>query len=89
MNNIAILASGSGTNTENIIRYFSNHPLIRVTLVATDNPNAFVIERAKTSAVPVVVFSMKELRNGVLLNILKLNNIDLIVLAGFIKLVPE
>ena len=89
MNNIAILASGSGTNTENIIRYFSNHPLIRVTLVATDNPNAYVIERAKTSAVPVVVFSMEELRNGVLLNILKLNNIDLIVLAGFIKLVPE
>lgn len=89
MNNIAILASGSGTNAENIIRYFSNHPNIRVTLVATDNPNAYVIERAKRWAVPVVVFSMEELRNGVLLNLLKLNNTGLIVLAGFIKLVPE
>jgi phosphoribosylglycinamide formyltransferase-1 len=89
MSNIAIFASGSGSNAENIIRYFCNHPLIRVTLVATNNPNAYVIGRAKMLAVPVVVFSMKELRNGVLLNILKLNNIDLIVLAGFIKLVPE
>jgi len=89
MSNIAIFASGSGTNAENIIRYFCNHPLIRVTLVATNNPNAYVIGRAKMLAVPVVVFSLEELRNGVLLNLLKLNSIDLIVLAGFIKLVPE
>jgi phosphoribosylglycinamide formyltransferase-1 len=89
MNSIAILASGSGTNAENIIRYFNNHPFIRVTLVATNNPNAYVIERAKIMAVPVVVFSMEELQNGVLLKLLKVNSIDLIVLAGFIKLVPE
>lgn len=89
MNSIAILASGSGTNAENIIRYFNNHPFIRATLVATNNPNAYVIERAKIMAVPVVVFSMEELQNGVLLKLLKVNSIDLIVLAGFIKLVPE
>ncbi|MGE0076822.1 MAG: phosphoribosylglycinamide formyltransferase [Bacteroidales bacterium] len=89
MSNIAILASGSGSNTENIANYFSNNSQIKIRLIATENPSAFVIERAKRLNIDHKVFTMEELKNGSFLDVLKSYSIDFIVLAGFLKLIPE
>lgn len=90
MNNIAIFASGSGSNAQNIIEYFSNSSLINVKLVAANNPNAYVIRRAKRLQVDTFVFNKVEFQNpDIILN--KLRNYDThwIVLAGFLWLIPE
>ncbi len=89
MVNLAIFASGSGTNAENIIRYFSHKSLIRVTCVCTNRPDALVIEKAKKYEVPVFVFSREDLYTTTrVLDYLKDKKIDWIVLAGFLWLVP-
>jgi phosphoribosylglycinamide formyltransferase 1 len=90
MKQIAIFASGSGTNAQNIAEYFSNHPGIRVSLILANKPDAYVLERAKNLGIPSVVFSRKDFyENNTVLDILLENNIDFIVLAGFLWFVPE
>jgi len=88
MSNIAIFASGSGTNAENIIKHFIVKKTANVKLILTENPKALVIERAKNHNVASVVFTIEELNNGHILNLLKRCNIEFIVLAGFLKLFP-
>ena len=89
MKNIAIFASGNGSNAEKIIRYFQNHPDTRVALVLSNNKNAFVIERAKNLGVETVTFSREQFyKTNEILEILNQNNTDLIVLAGFLWLIP-
>lgn len=84
------MASGSGTNAENIIRYFSGSGLATVALVLTHNPMAGVIDRAKKYDVRSMVFDRKNFYDSdEVLNMLIENNIDLVVLAGFLWLVPE
>lgn len=86
---IAIFASGSGSNAENIIRYFSDSAKIKVVLVLTNNPKAKVIERTKKLNVSCKVFSKQELNeNEEFLNDL-INNVDYIILAGFLLLFPK
>lgn len=89
MKKIAILASGSGTNAQNIIEYFNKTFDKRVVLVCTNNPDAFVIKRAKRAGVPVMVFNRQEWRtdNTVKDRLLE-EGVDLVVLAGFLWLVP-
>lgn len=89
MSSIVILASGSGTNAENLIRYFANSREINVKLAMTNNPNALVIQRMKKLGIPTIIFNDDELVNGSVLKILKENSIDYIILAGFLKLIPE
>ena len=90
MNNIAIFASGSGTNAENIIKYFENHPNISVKLVLSNRSDAFVIERAKNLKVPVKVFNRQEFfDNTVVDKVLDEAEINFIVLAGFLLLIPQ
>lgn len=89
INKIAIFASGSGTNAENIIRYFNDRNRVKVVLVATENPGAFVVERAKRLGVEYLIFSMQEFREGAVLHTLKAKGIDFVVLAGFLKLIPD
>ena len=89
MNNIAIFASGSGTNAENIIKYFQNHQNIRVSLVLSNKRDAYVLERAKKLKVPVKVFNREELlENSVVDKLLGEMKIDFLVLAGFLLLIP-
>ncbi|HUS85761.1 MAG TPA: phosphoribosylglycinamide formyltransferase [Bacteroidales bacterium] len=89
MNNIAIFASGSGTNAENLIRFFSNEKIARVAMVLSNNPEAFVLERAKRLSVETYVFDRDEFyTSGKVLKVLADNSIDFIVLAGFLWLVP-
>ena len=86
--NMAIFASGSGSNCENIIRYFRNSPLVNVSLVVSNKPDAPVLERAKQLGVPSIVVTKAELNDAsVMLKLLK--NADFIVLAGFLPLIPE
>lgn len=89
MNRIAILASGSGSNAENIVNYFMDSQGVKTVLFATENPKAFVIERAKKLGVNCEVFSMDTFRNGDFINVLNSYKVDFIILAGFLKLVPE
>ncbi len=86
---IAIFASGSGSNAENIIRYFSNHPNFVFPVILSNNEKAFVHERAKKLGVPSVTFSKEDFLKGEkILNFLQEQKIDAIVLAGFLLQVP-
>lgn len=89
MKKIVIFASGSGTNAENIIKYFKNTNTGTVISVFTNNPKAYVIERAKNLQVPTVIFTKDELKESEVLQ--KINSLqpDLIVLAGFLLKFPE
>jgi phosphoribosylglycinamide formyltransferase-1 len=90
MRNIAIFASGSGTNAENIIKYFSNKNTAKVSLVLSNKREATVLKRAATLEVRSVFFDRKELYvTEKVLRYLLLYKTDFIVLAGFLWLVPE
>ncbi|MCX6246065.1 MAG: phosphoribosylglycinamide formyltransferase [Bacteroidetes bacterium] len=87
---IAILASGSGTNARRITEYFREHDSgISVGLILSNNPGAFVLERAKNLGVPTIVFSRSEFyETEKILELLRDNGIDALILAGFLWLVP-
>jgi phosphoribosylglycinamide formyltransferase 1 len=90
MRNIAIFASGTGTNAENIIKYFSNRNTAKVSLVLSNKRHAEVLKRAEANNVRTVFFEYKEFYStGKVLRYLSLYKIDFIVLAGFLWLVPE
>lgn len=89
MKRIAIFASGSGSNAEKICAYFSQRNDIEVSLILTNNPQAGVIQRARKFHIPVLVFDRKSFyESEKILDLLKNNHIDLIVLAGFMMLIP-
>jgi phosphoribosylglycinamide formyltransferase-1 len=90
MKNIAIFASGSGTNAENLIRFFRTSPFGRVRIVLTNRPGAGVINRAQSLEVESFVFSREQFYDsGEVLNLLIERDIDFVVLAGFLWLVPD
>lgn len=87
---VIIFASGTGRNAENIMRYFKSSGDISVLGLLANNPDAEVIEKAKHFGVPVKVFNKKEFyETDTILNFLLQENPGLIVLAGFLWLVPE
>jgi phosphoribosylglycinamide formyltransferase-1 len=86
---IAIFASGSGTNAENIAIHFEKSNEHVVSLILTNNPQAGVLLRARNLNIPCLVFSQEQLNDGYVLNVLLQQKIDFVVLAGFLKLVPE
>jgi phosphoribosylglycinamide formyltransferase-1 len=86
---VAIFASGSGTNAENIVRYFRKTKSAEVIIILTNNKNAYVIERARKLGVECLVFSRNTFyQKEEILAILKKLGTDIIVLAGFLWLVP-
>ncbi|MFA5815840.1 MAG: phosphoribosylglycinamide formyltransferase [Bacteroidales bacterium] len=90
MSNIAIFASGSGSNAEQIIRYFSNDVNHSVKLVLSNKTDAYVLERAKNLSVPVMVFDRNIFyKTRQVLDMLNEAAIDVLVLAGFLWLVPD
>lgn len=86
---IAILASGSGTNAENIIKYFADRPAVEVALVAANKKDAFVLTRAANLHIPRFWFSRQDLENGDLAKKLSEEAIDYVVLAGFLLKIPD
>ena len=87
---IAIFASGSGTNAEEIFKKFQLHSKAEVVLLLSNNADAYALERAKKFRVPTNVFNRKTFREtDNIVALLAKEQVDLIVLAGFMWLVPE
>jgi phosphoribosylglycinamide formyltransferase-1 len=91
MINVAIFASGEGTNAENLFKHFANDPRIRFKLVVTNRDNAGIIARAERYKKTVHIVTREALENysAQLIEFLKLEKIDLIVLAGFLLKIPD
>lgn len=86
---IGIFASGSGSNAEKIMDYFSDSSFIHTALLISDNPEAFALRRASARGIPTAVFSRGEFSGGEnVLELLQKTGIDYIVLAGFLRLIP-
>ncbi|MDE6543163.1 MAG: phosphoribosylglycinamide formyltransferase [Muribaculaceae bacterium] len=92
MNKLAIFVSGSGTNAENIIRYFQTNKELdtEVAIVISNRADAYALERAKKLNVPSTVLSRADFNNpDITLPLLDSYGINFIVLAGFLLKVPE
>jgi phosphoribosylglycinamide formyltransferase 1 len=86
---VAVFASGSGTNAENLVKYFANNQHVRIHRIFTNNANAGVIGRAERLKVPCEVFSKTNFDSpDGLIRRLKEVEVDFIVLAGFLLLIP-
>lgn len=89
MKKIIILVSGSGSNAENIVKYFSDSSVAKVTFILSNNPKAYALTRAKNLNINTLTFNREEFSSSkVVLNFLISQQPDLIVLAGFLWLVP-
>lgn len=89
MKQIVLFASGSGSNVESIVRYFEGHPDISVSCVFSDRKEALVLERCQSLGIPAFFFNRHSYKgNGVLLQTLRCLDPDLIVLAGFLRMIP-
>ncbi|MFW6248529.1 MAG: phosphoribosylglycinamide formyltransferase [Bacteroidota bacterium] len=87
---VAVFASGNGSNAENLIQYFRNHEHIAIALIVSNNSEAYVLKRAQNNKIPHVVIPKvlwkdKDFTYGVL----QKYDIDFIVLAGFLLLLPD
>jgi phosphoribosylglycinamide formyltransferase-1 len=86
---IAIFASGSGTNAEEIMKHFSHHPRVEVVMLLSNSPEAYALKRAEKFNVPTAVFTRKEYKESqVVLEWLQEKQVTHVVLAGFLWLVP-
>jgi len=90
MHKLALFASGSGTNAENIIQKFRNEPQIKVSCICTNRADAFVTERARQHDIPYLIFSRYDFyRRTTVTDYLENMGINWIILAGFLWLVPH
>jgi len=89
LKHLVIFASGSGSNAENIFNYFKENSTVKIDLIATNNPQAGVIERAERLKIPFKVFNRKLLNDGDILLWTELTQADLIILAGFLLKIPS
>jgi phosphoribosylglycinamide formyltransferase-1 len=87
---IAILVSGTGTNAINIIEYFEKNSVADVTLVVSNKTDAIAVEKAQNKGVKTIVFNNESFKkNSKVLDYLRSESIDFIVLAGFLMKVPN
>lgn len=90
MKNIAIFASGTGSNARRLVEHFKQHKSIQVSLIASNKPSAPVLEMAKEHNVPTLVFNREKFRQEKsILPELQDVGINFIVLAGFLWLMPK
>ena len=86
---LAIFVSGGGTNCENLIRYFQHREDVEIPLVVSNREDAYALVRAQRLGVPTEVVTKTQLSDAPLvLSLLQRHNIDMIVLAGFLPLIP-
>ena len=86
---IIILASGNGSNAENIVLYFKSYPKVVILKVFCNKKNAGVFEKMKKLNIPITHLSKEKLESRAFLSSFKKYAIDLIVLAGFLLKIPE
>ncbi len=88
--NIAIFASGEGTNAQNMMDHFKSSDLIKIALIVSNKPAANVLNRAKANNVPTLILDKKTFfESNTFVDYFKDLKIDLIVLAGFLWMIPE
>ncbi len=86
----AIFASGTGSNAETIIRYFANKPNVEVVFLLSNKESAPIVQKAKSLGVSVLVCSNKDVEDtDFLLRLCVSNEINYIVLAGFLRKIPN
>lgn len=88
MKNIVILASGSGTNAENIAKYFAGSADVRISAILSNKKDAYVLTRAENLGIEHSSFTKDEFIGGKVTEIIKGMNPDLVVLSGFLLQVP-
>ncbi|WP_316838013.1 phosphoribosylglycinamide formyltransferase [Pedobacter nutrimenti] len=87
---VAIFASGSGSNAQKLMEHFKNSSEVEIALVLTNNPDAYVLQRADNFEIPSHIFDKNEFyKTDHIVELLKNLDIDLIVLAGFLWLIPK
>ena len=86
---LAIFASGSGTNAENIVRYFEKNSKIEVFLILSNKADAYVHERAQKLHIPSFTVPKAGFENGEVLALMQKHGIDWIILAGFLLKIPD
>ena len=87
---VAIFVSGTGTNCENIIRYFAGSEVVNIALVVSNKADAPALEKARRLGVPTEVVSKSQLSdNSFMLPLLRERDIHFIVLAGFLLMIPD
>jgi phosphoribosylglycinamide formyltransferase-1 len=91
MVNIAIFASGKGSNAEQIINYFSSSTQVKIKLIVTNNENAGIVDIANNYKKNLQLISKATLTNyaAQFVDFLKTEKVDLIILAGFLLKIPE
>lgn len=89
MKNLAVFASGAGSNAENLIQYFNSSETAKVKMVVCNNPLAGVIEIAKKHKIPLHQIKKEDFQNEQFVRTLKEQEIDWLVLAGFLWMIPE
>lgn len=87
---IAVFASGSGTNAEEVFKYFKDHQRIEVALLLSNNPSAYALQRAANHDIETLVFNRQEFLDSKMIGEkLAQAGITHIVLAGFLWLIPS
>jgi len=87
---IAIFGSGGGSNAQAIIDHFEHHKMIEVALIVSNKQDSFILERGAKHNIQTAVFTKTDFKSAEkILKTLAENNIDLIVLAGFLLLIPS
>lgn len=88
--NVAVFVSGGGTNCENLIRYFQHSETVNIALVVSNKADAYALVRAERFDIPTTVVPKADLNNpDVMMPLMQRYDIQFIVLAGFLPLVPD
>lgn len=87
---IAIFASGSGSNAQKIMEHFKENKTAEIVLLLSNNPDAYVLQRADNFEIPTHIFNKKEFNESdSIIELLQSLKVDYIVLAGFLWLIPK
>ena len=90
MKRIAIFASGEGSNAQKIMEHFKDHSVIEIGLIISNKENAGVFKHAKNFQLRSIVLSKAQIKNpSEIIELLNENNIDIIILAGYLKKIPD
>lgn len=88
MTNIAVFVSGNGTNLQRIADFFQNDDNVNIVCVVCNNPAAYAVQRAEKMNIPVIMVDKKTLNDESFVKLLQDKDVDFIVLAGFLLLIP-
>ena len=89
MKRLAIFVSGGGTNLQRIAEYFAPNPDVEIACVVSNSKEAYANQRAKNLGIPLIMIDRQKFNDKAFSEELQKMNVDLIVLAGFLWLIPQ